>query len=77
MSIYDVMGRQQAITISGNQTNEQNIPAKAGISSQQHPVDTRFRGYEIKVGIGNLPAGLYFVKIETNQGTVVKKFVKQ
>ena len=31
----------------------------------------------VRISIGNLPAGVYFVKVETNQGIVVKKFVKQ
>ncbi|MCD6366745.1 MAG: T9SS type A sorting domain-containing protein, partial [Bacteroidales bacterium] len=32
---------------------------------------------EINIDIKSLPAGIYFLKVETNRGTVVKKFVKQ
>ncbi len=30
-----------------------------------------------KISISGLPAGMYFLKVETDKGTVVKKFVKQ
>ncbi len=95
VSIYNIMGKEQAVTISGNQPNKQNIPAKAGISSHaviarsgsneaisshealnQQIASPLVRNDEIRVSISTLPAGLYFVKVVTNQGTVVKKFVK-
>jgi len=35
------------------------------------------RNDEINIDIGSLPAGIYFVKVTTNKGTAVRKFVKQ
>ncbi len=33
------------------------------------------RNDEIRVSISTLPEGIYFVKVETNKGTVVKKLI--
>jgi len=32
---------------------------------------------KINIDINSLPAGIYFVKVTTNKGTAVRKFVKQ
>ncbi len=86
ISILDLTGKQIMSSfraggegISSNAHKRQNIPAKAGISTPKYPatMDTRLHGYVYRVDIETLPAGIYFVKVETDKGTVVKKFVKQ
>ena len=38
---------------------------------------TKGQSKKFKVSVEDLPAGIYFVKVETGRGTIVKKFVKQ
>ena len=46
--------------------------AKSGLA-----MTNNMNGKEINININPLPDGIYFVKVATNKGTVVKKFVKQ
>ncbi len=71
VSIIDVMGKEVLQVAPRNHSRENGNPLPSGKA-----MDTHLRGY-VKIGVGNLPAGVYFVKVATNKGTVVKKFVKQ
>ncbi len=58
----------EIVDLTGKQIMSSFRAGGEGISSNRH-ITT--------INIKSLPAGIYFVKVETNQGTVVKKFVKQ
>ena len=55
-------------------TNPKQIAttAKSGLAMTSNINDEK-----INIDIGSLPAGIYFVKVITNKGTAVRKFVKQ
>ena len=46
--------------------------AKSGLA-----MTNNMNGKKININITSLPAGIYFVKVTTDKGTVVRKFVKQ
>ncbi len=74
VKILDLTGKE---IMSSFQTH---MPSKTGshseLVSESHALHFT-RSDKIRVSVKNLPAGIYFVKVETNEGTVVKKFVKQ
>jgi len=75
VSILDITGKQIMPSLRFRQKSEEAISTNnEQITSSQTP---RNDGHLIKINIETLPAGLYFVKIKTNNGEIISKFVKQ
>ena len=74
VEIIDLTGKQ---IMSSFQTH---TPSKTGrhseLVSESHIIQF-YQSNKVRISVKNLPASIYFVKVETNEGTVVKKFVKQ
>ncbi len=68
VSILDITGKQIMPSLKAIATNNEQI------TSSQTP---RNDGHLIEINIKTLPAGLYFVKVKTNNGEIIRKFVKQ
>ncbi len=76
VSIYNVMGKQVLPSLQFVPTKIRK-GGKADEALNQQIASPPVRNDEIRVSISTLPTGIYFVKVGTNQGTVVWKFVKQ
>ena len=72
VEIFDIYGRK---AISDMRLSDMRYPTSEIGKSEigQSEIGTS----EIKINIAHLPAGLYFVKISTETGEVVKKIIKQ
>jgi hypothetical protein len=64
IEVFDMMGRLQNGTRNTVNGTREKLPLHFG------------EGWG-EVNLSYLPAGVYFLKIETEQGTVMKKVVKQ
>ena len=65
------------VQVESDKLNGESIKILDITGRQVKSEKLKVKSSKCRINIGNLPAGLYFVKMETNQGTVVKKFVKQ
>ena len=66
--------RSERNNLINRTTNPKQIAttAKSGLA-----MTNNMNGKKININITSLPAGIYFVKVTTDKGTVVRKFVKQ
>jgi hypothetical protein len=68
IEVFDVIGRRQEIPRYARNDGENSPPFMEGWQPQADGV---------VMNISHLPTGIYFLKIETENGMVVKKVVKQ
>ncbi len=66
-----------SIEITNDQLQITSLTILNITGQQVKSIKTKGQSKNYNVSVENFPAGIYFLKVQTNDGTVVKKFVKQ
>ena len=72
---HNLIGRDDRVLLALSGGVDSMVLAKLLLISQQDNKTTRQQG-NLVVDVANLNSGVYFVKIVTSEGEIVKRFVK-